>query len=67
MFKIGDEVVMTNPAFISSAAFGRSGRVKELDDNVQPGETFAVLDIDGVNYCFNVKDLDSTNSFRYHR
>ena len=57
MFKIGDLVVVINPAYVGGA-FGEIGRVKEIDNNVQPGEVFALLDINGVEYCFNVKDLE---------
>lgn len=52
---IGDMAVVKD--FSSPDAYGRDGRIKEFDPNVLPGEMFAVLDIAGVEYCFNVKDL----------
>lgn len=52
---IGDMAVAKN--FSSSSAYGREGRITEFDPNVQPGELFAVLDMAGTEYCFNVKDL----------
>ncbi|MBQ8982687.1 MAG: hypothetical protein IJ079_03785 [Lachnospiraceae bacterium] len=55
--EIGDQVIVTNPAYIGGA-YGEIGTVRELDDNVQPDEVFAVMDIKGVEYCFNVKDLE---------
>lgn len=52
---IGDMAVVKD--FSSPDAYGKDGRIKEFDSNVQPGELFAVLDIKGTEYCFNVKDL----------
>lgn len=52
---IGDTVVVK--AFSSRSAYGKDGKIKEFDSNVQQGELFAVLDIKGTEYCFNVKDL----------
>lgn len=52
---IGDKVIVKK--FSSRSAYGKEGTVKKFDTDVQPGELFAVLDIAGTEYCFNVKDL----------
>ena len=52
---IGDTAIVKD--FSSPDTYGRDGRIKEFDSNVQPGELFAVLDIAGAEYCFNMKDL----------
>lgn len=52
---IGDTVVVKN--FAARCVYGKRGRIKGFDSNIQPGEQFAVLDIKGTEYCFNVKDL----------
>lgn len=50
---VGDEVIV-----ISHPGAGRKGIVKKLDTNVQAGETFAVVEIRGDEYCFNEMDLE---------
>lgn len=52
---IGDKVIVKN--FNSRSAYGKEGTIRQFDTDVQPGELFAILDIAGTEYCFNVKDL----------
>lgn len=58
--RIGEQAVVKNPAYIGGA-FAKIGTVKELDDNAQPGELFAVMDIEGEEYCFNIRDLEQAD------
>lgn len=64
MFKIGDLAVVTNPAFISGA-FGKTGIIQEFDTDIHPGEVFAVMDIDGTEYCFNINDLSAPDEYHF--
>lgn len=53
---IGDMVMVIGKQFLYTS-FGKTGQVMGLDENVQPGELFATVDMNGTEYCFNVKDL----------
>lgn len=53
---VGEMAVVVGRQYLYTS-FGKIGRIKELDNNVQSGERFAVMDIEGVEYCFNVKEL----------
>lgn len=42
-------------------SFGKSGYITDFDDNVQPGNLFAIVDMEGTQYCFNINDLSELN------